>query len=277
MALDIVAGILLSLALLRGWLRGLVFQLGQVALLALCFFAARMLGGAIAEQLTELQQTLPEAAEAIGFFAVFGLLYLVGSFVLHGLTRDLREASGALGAGDRFLGLLVGGAKGLALIYLGFLVLIMASRWNGKLAVPYASSYTGRLVAQHNLFDSDEFPRARALAKLGWLLSTHEAVELVQNPHFVAILMHPKASVLREGPVIQAMTHGDWLTIMRHRGVWDLLDEPEIQQHLNAIEYEERGRVNDADDGLGPAAPQAPPSPAVPPQLPPDLPPIVRP
>jgi hypothetical protein len=75
--------------------------------------------------------------------------------------------------------------------------------------------------------------------KLGYLLHEKDAVALAANPHFQAILSHPKASVLREPEVAAALARGDWMTVVRHEGLLDLLDESEIQEHLNAIEWED--------------------------------------
>jgi membrane protein required for colicin V production len=123
--------------------------------------------------------------------------------------------------------------------------LIMANRTTGKVPIPYASSVTGAWVMQHNLFESEEFPRAKALVKLGYLLHEKDAAALATDPHFQAILAHPKAAVLRQPEVAGALARGDWMTVVRHEGLLDLLDESEIQEHLNAIEWRDEHPAHD--------------------------------
>jgi hypothetical protein len=39
--------------------------------------------------------------------------------------------------------------------------------------------------------------------------------------------------------MIRALIDQDWVTVLKNEQVWDLLDEPDIQEHLNAIEEDE--------------------------------------
>lgn len=239
MFLDIVAAVLICWALVRGWLRGFLYQLGQIGMLALAFVAARALSDQVEPLVASLLDVTPMVQQVVGFAVVFSVVYVVGLMVLGAFTRDIHKASETLSNGDRSLGAMVGAVKGALLVYLCFVGLIMANRTTGKVPIPYGSSVTGRWVMQHNFFESEEFPRARALAKLGYLLHNRSARQLVENPHFAAIVQHPKAEVLRTPAVAEALARGDWMQLMGDEAIWDLLDEPEIQDHLNAIEWEE--------------------------------------
>ena len=95
---------------------------------------------------------------------------------------------------------------------------------------------------QHNFFESEELPRAKALVKLGYLLHRKDAVTLASDPHFQAILEHPKAEVLRSPEVAGALARGEWVTLVQSDALLDLLDESEIQEHLNAIEWTDEQR-----------------------------------
>ena len=242
MVLDIIALVIIVWAMVRGWLRGLLFQMGQIGLLGLAYVAGRTFSSALSDWLLGLVALPPAIGESAGFFAVFGCVYGVGIFVLRSFTKDLHEAFESLSNNDRTLGALVGVVKGALLVYLAFVGLIMANRATGSVPVPYASSVTGAWVMQHNFLESEEFPRAKALVKLGYLVHHKDAVTLATDPHFQAILEHPKAEVLRSPEVAGALARGEWVSLVQNDALLDLLDESEIQEHLNAIEWTEERR-----------------------------------
>jgi uncharacterized membrane protein required for colicin V production len=238
MALDILAGVVVLWGLIRGWLRGLIFQLGQIGMLAIAFIAARSLRGIVEPWLVEVFGARPMVRETLAFFVVFALTYLVGTFLIGRFTSDIHRLSDTLSGGDRLFGAAAGALKGGLVVYLGVVALIMANQTTGSVPIPYASSTTGRFVMSHNFLESEEFPRAQALVKLGWLLGTRKAVDLVGDPHINAILEHPKSAVLRSPDVMVALAASDWLSLIGNEGIWDLLDEPDIQEHLEAIEWQ---------------------------------------
>ncbi|MGM0577406.1 MAG: CvpA family protein [Myxococcota bacterium] len=240
MALDIITGFIVLWSLVRGWSRGFLYQLGSIGMLAIAFVVARTVADPLEAWLAGQLNLSPIANQMLAFAAVFFVVYLVGSLILRSFIRDVRDASATISAGDRILGTLAGVVKGMLFAYLLILALIMINRTTGRLPIPYGSSVAGRWVMQHNFLESEEFPRARALVKLGWLLTSRDKSELAKDPHVHAILEHPKSAVLREPNVADALARGDWVEVMSHDGIWDLLDEPEVQEHLNAIAWEDR-------------------------------------
>ncbi|MCB9787255.1 MAG: CvpA family protein [Deltaproteobacteria bacterium] len=262
MALDILAGVVVLWGLVRGWLRGLLFQLGQIGMLAVAFVAARSLRGVVEPWLGDVFGARPMVRESLAFFLVFLVVAVIGTFIVRRFTSDLHRLSGTLTAGDRILGAAAGALKGALVAYLLVVALIMANQITGAVPVPYASSTTGRFVMSHNFLESEEFPRAQALVKLGWLLGTRSAVDLVEDPHIAAILEHPKAQVLRSPEVMQALAASDWLALVGNEAIWDLLDEPDIQAHLEAIEWQEAQEPAPAPGALPPAPRALPSAPA---------------
>ena len=242
MVLDIIALVVILWGMIRGWLRGLLFQMGQIGLLGLAYVAGRTFSAPLSGWLLGLVSLPPAIGESTAFFAVFGCVYGIGVFVLRSFTKDLHEAFESLSNNDRTLGALVGVVKGTLLVYLALVGLIMANRATGSVPIPYASSVSGAWVMQHNFLESEEFPRAKALVKLGYLLHHKDAVTLASDPHFQAILEHPKAEVLRSPEMAGALARGEWVTVVRSDALLDLLDESEIQEHLNAIEWTDERR-----------------------------------
>lgn len=236
-AIDILVVLFLVWSLYRGWRLGFLYQLGQLALVVLAYFIAKGLGGFIADPLTGSDKLSPALAGTIGFFAVFFVIVIIGGLLLRKLTKDLLSFSEGLGQADKGLGILMGAAKGALIAYIAIVGLIMANRMTGKVPIPFASSISGRWVMQHNFLDSEEFPRGKALAKLAWLLTTRSQPELMANPHLQAIMANPKAQALLTPEVIGALARKDFVALFSNDAVWDFLDEPEVQQHLNAIEW----------------------------------------
>lgn len=235
MIVDILVTVILFFGVLGGWLRGMLYQLGQVAVLLVAFLAGRSLGGGVAEIVADWG-ILASTSALIGFSVIFMLVMTVGGWILWRFTKMMRQSSSSLSQADRVFGVLLGGAKALLLCYILIVALIMIHRRSGSLPVNYATSVSGRWVVQNNFLDGDAFPRAKALVKLGIVMGSKDSIELATNPHFQAIILHPKAAPLRTPAVVKALIAKDWLFLVEQEAFWDLLDEPEIQEHLNAIE-----------------------------------------
>lgn len=240
MVIDLIVASLVLLSLFRGWVRGFLFQCAQAAWLFASFLVARLLGPML--ESTGLSVGIPaHFVGTVAFGVAFVGVFWMGSHVIYKVTREFHESVKSLTRGDRLLGLLLGGLRGGFLVYISFVVLIMAHRLTGNVPVPYATSQSGRWVMEHNFLDNDEFPRARALkaiVTLGYLTVHRDTAHLITNPHFRAILTHPKAECLHDPEVMGALLRQDWVEVLSNEEIWDLLDEPDIQEHLNAIESE---------------------------------------
>ncbi len=239
MAIDIFIGIIIIWGMVRGWLHGFVFQAGQLLVMLAAFVVAKALAPPVAPYVEGLFETSYEVRHAISFFLVFFVVSFLGGFAVRALSRDLRRTSKTLSGTDRVLGTIVGLAKSGVIVYVVMVGLIVMNQSRGIVPVPYATSVSGRWVMQHNIMDDGAFPRAKALVQLGVLVHGGSAGKLLQDPHFRAILEHPKGAVLREPQVAEDLATGRWLKIVGNEAVWDLLDESEIQEHLNAIELKQ--------------------------------------
>ena len=143
MVLDIIALVVIVWGMVRGWLRGLLFQMGQIGLLGLAYVAGRTFSAPLSGWLLGMVSLPAEVGSSVAFFSIFGCVYGVGVLVLRSFTRDLHEASESLSSSDRTLGALIGTVKGTLVVYLILVGLIMANRATGSVPIPYASSVTG--------------------------------------------------------------------------------------------------------------------------------------
>lgn len=238
-AIDILVLLFLAWSLYRGYTNGLLYQLGQMALIILAYFVARGLGDLVAEPLMSALDLSRTVAATLGFFGVFLLIVLIGGLFVRKLTKDLTSFSASFGAADKVLGLVVGGAKGVLIAYIAIVGLIMAHRMTDRVPIPFASSVAGRFVLAHNFLDSDDFPQARALAKLAWVASTRSADEMAADPNVQAILSHPKAQDLMTPEILEAIGRKDYISLLSHDALWAFLEDPEVQRRLDAIPWSE--------------------------------------
>ena len=89
-AIDVLIGLFLLWSLWRGWRHGLLYQLAQIAMIIVAYFAARGLGGLLADPIASTGLA-PIVASTIGFFAVFFVIFVVGSlFSILTERADLR-------------------------------------------------------------------------------------------------------------------------------------------------------------------------------------------
>lgn len=234
-AIDFLVALFIVWSLYRGWKLGFLYQLGQLALIALAYVVAKGLDTTVAAPF-RTSELSPQVTNTIGFFVIFFLVLFVGGFLLRRMTKDLLSFSKGVGSADATLGIVFGTAKGALIAYIAIVGLIMAHRMTGKIPIPFGSSISGRWVMQHNFLDSEEFPRAKAIAQIVLIESKYSSEELAQNPHVQAILQNPKAQALLKPEIMRAVGEGDFVTLLSADEVWDFLDEPDVQQHLNAIE-----------------------------------------
>ena len=141
--LDAVWIIVISALLLRGFLRGFVQELVEVAVLALAAYAGARLYRPVADWLLQWAPALPpQAAMAIGFGAAAGAVLLAGA-VLTGMLVHLARGS-PLSWADSVGGALLGAAKGVAVV--AALVVLVAGLPPGDLRDELSDSVISRRV-----------------------------------------------------------------------------------------------------------------------------------
>ncbi|MGM9859169.1 MAG: CvpA family protein [Muribaculaceae bacterium] len=95
-ALDIFIFVLIAVAAVVGFVRGIVSQVGSIAAIIVGILAARIIGGAV----------VSGSSEPVTAFAIYGIIFLVAYLVTWLLARMIRSAVKALHLGiiDRLTG-----------------------------------------------------------------------------------------------------------------------------------------------------------------------------
>lgn len=108
MTADLVIGILLLLAIWKGWNRGLVAMLASFILFIGAIIIAGILGGAIGSSLFGTSVLAP----VTGFFVCFLVIIVIGNFII----KKVKPKKGIVAGADKILGAVAGGLRMLLTI-----------------------------------------------------------------------------------------------------------------------------------------------------------------
>lgn len=153
-SLDIIVLVLVVASALIGLFRGLMREVLSLAIWVFAVLGTIALGPLVAEWLTFGS----EAAQAVaGYAIVFVAIILLGAMVQK-LVAQALDATGLSGT-DRVLGLVFGGARGLALCLVAFVVLRPfaedAAWWQASLAPPLLAEFENELLEWVGGVDAD--------------------------------------------------------------------------------------------------------------------------
>lgn len=237
-ALDFLVILFLVWSLVRGWRLGFLYQLGQFAVMIVCYFVARALAGGLDRPVAKALHLSPVVGGVVVFFSAFLVLSLIGGFFVARITRNIIPKDTALSSMNRALGLVVAGAKGALIAYAALVLVIQVTRMSPKTAAQpfWSSSFTARFVADHNALDSGE---VGAFAKLTWLMATQDPIKLAQDARFRRVLANPRAAVLTTPEFIAAVGNQDYVAIMRNDALWEFLKDADVQAALQEFPWVE--------------------------------------
>jgi membrane protein required for colicin V production len=236
-ALDLLVLLVVLSSALRGLRRGLVYQVGQLALLVVAWFIAKGAAGPLGRPVASFVGGSPVLGSALAFGGVLLAVVLVGHVVL---LSQIGKASGEDSAAsqlNRVLGCLLGASRGLLVSYVVVLMLVQWSRGRG-IEVPWEGSVSARFVSAHNILDGGA---VGAFAKLSWLASTRPPVALATDPRLQRLMRRPDAQALLTPTFVGHLARRDMASLLGHGPLWDFLEQPEVQAELEAIPWVQTG------------------------------------
>ena len=232
-ALDLLVLIVVLASALRGFRRGFIHQLAQLALYVVAWFVARGAALPLGRPIASTLGVSPILGAGVAFVLVFLAVSVFGHVVL---LSQIGKASGEDSAGsqlNRALGGAAGAARGLLVSYVVVLVLVQWSRARG-VELPWQGSAAGRFVAGHNVLDGGE---VGAFAKLTWLAATRTPVGLATEPGLRRLFARPDAQALLTPELLRALAAQDLPALMAHEPLWKFLQDPGVQTELAAIPW----------------------------------------
>ena len=153
-SLDIIVLALVAASALIGLFRGLMREVLSLVIWASAILGAMALGPPVGDWLA---LGSPAANAVAGYAAVFVAVLVVGA-VVQRLVAKAVDATGLSGA-DRALGLVFGGARGLAISLAVFILMRPfaqdAAWWQASFAPPLLAEFEGELLELMGSVDAD--------------------------------------------------------------------------------------------------------------------------
>ncbi len=145
MIIDLIIGLFLALSIWRGWRRGAVEIVASLALLIVSMLVASAFGTQVGNALGSSGYLRP----IFGFFIVFIVLMIVGSFII----KRIKPKRGVISFFDRLLGAVLSGVKtlliiGLVCAFFRLFQLPSADTVKGSVLYPATLTATSTIVAQ---------------------------------------------------------------------------------------------------------------------------------
>ncbi len=143
--LDIIVLVLVAASALIGLVRGLMREVLSLVIWVSAILGAMTLGPLVAHRLTLGSQ----AADAVAGYAIVFVAIIVLGAMTQKLVAKALDATGLSGA-DRLLGLVFGGARGLAICLVAFVVMRPfvqdAVWWQASVAPPLLAEFEDKLL-----------------------------------------------------------------------------------------------------------------------------------
>ncbi len=145
MILDLVIGLVLALAVWRGWRRGMIEIIASFLLLLVAMFIASMFGTQVGDSLGNSGYLRP----IFGFFIVFIVLMIVGSFII----KKIKPKRGVISFFDRIFGAVFSGLRmllivGLVCAFFRLFQLPSAATVNSSKIYPTILTITSNIASQ---------------------------------------------------------------------------------------------------------------------------------
>jgi membrane protein required for colicin V production len=214
MAIDIIcAGCILLLCLI-GFLTGFLTQVLRIVSFFVAYFFAHLVSHYSAQYIAREVNLSYNIAFLLSIAILWIFFYIMLSVLSLVLVASLREGRKNLSRLDRRLGALLGGIKGLLLIYVVLcgLVLIEKPLYQVYPSIPFntRASALARIVKDNNILTYFHSPYLSALIKLAKIIQDPgRPQKLKTDPRTMKLLANPRAAFLLEPEMLQAVIDRD--------------------------------------------------------------------
>ncbi|NVJ02388.1 CvpA family protein [Myxococcus sp. AM009] len=237
----IILGLVLFFAMI-GAITGASRQVANVVGLAVGYFASRRLGPVTAPHLAEALGSPLFLGAIVGTVLVFictwlAVRYALGALLLRILSTGQHNENRGL---DRFLGFALGGAKMgiIAWVVLSAIAffeqhVVIAGR---RVGLSPKESLSIEVARRYNLFEMTQFAPVKNLVEVAKAASDPKrAGQLQDDPAYKALRKDARFQRLLKDPKLkQALARGDTAALLRHDGVLQLIQDPDVAARLGA-------------------------------------------
>ncbi len=250
MVLDLtILGLVLFFAII-GALTGASRQVANMVGLATAYFASSRLGPILGPKLSASLGAPLFIGIILGSVLVFVCVWLAVRYALGALLVRL------LGTGkhnedrsvDRFLGLLLGGAKMAIVAWVALSAMTFFEQHvvvaGKRFGISTSDSLAVGLARRYNLFEMTQFSQVGNLVRVANAASDPEkASRLQDDPAYKALRKDPRfQQLLKDKQVQQALARGDTVALLRNDLVLQLIQDRDVAARMNAaVRAAERG------------------------------------
>ena len=239
MALDIFCVLVIVFLTVTGYFAGIVRQILYIVCLIGAFILARPATPYVGAFLASQTQMSPATCYVCSCFLAWLVVYIILRLVAHSINRAIgKDRVGQVRPWNKKLGALLGGAKGLVLVFVILCFLDVAfgvakSRgMGGQLEKMYARSYSAAIAARIS-----PFTRWRMEDRIDTLIEAArnpQSLKGIENEAEVRrILSHPKVlAVARSRKLDAAWKKRDIAAIMANKDFRALISDPKIASML---------------------------------------------
>ena len=237
--IDVGLGTIIGLFALMGLFQGIVRQLFRLGGLVLVIVYARFLAEPIGQWLSEIIEWNPLLVYYIALVGGAILVYFLCSFVGIAFHRRISKG-GVTGSANRFLGMLLGAAKGLliAFVIASLIEMVPAESMGGWPAVQSQVQDSFLLKRLHPLNPLPELKFLRHVNDYKELRDDELAIKKLKEQDAVGELYsHPKfRRAGSDAEVNQLWKEKEWFKLMVHRRILALVFDAEVRDILNRID-----------------------------------------
>ena len=240
MILDLAVLALIGLCAIAGYSSGAVRQISHaIGMIAAYLFskpAAALLGPALAARLN-----WPQAQAVSGLSLALMPVIFMGAALTSRLLLNILEPGDERGPLDQGLGVLVGAAKGGAILFVLLCLTVTGESMFGQLNVDIASATAGShsmdFVRGHNLFGQHDPHALDALKKLAQARSDPKTRKILfRDQNVKALMANARLKAAFEDPHLkEAFRLGQVDVLLKNPSIQKILGDPELVKKLEKL------------------------------------------
>jgi uncharacterized membrane protein required for colicin V production len=238
---DWVAVGVVSFFALWGAIAGFSRQVGQYVAFVGAWAGCGLVGHQVGPRFAPQLGVRPAIAVVLCTVMAFAVLFLVIRFVVSGLLRRfLAGQEGGISAGDRLLGLVLGGVRAGLLVYLLLCAMALVESQvtvgGSKMVVGPKNSPLFAWAKAHNVLERQLFGDVGALAAF-----TAAAKEAQGSGSLATLAKDPRVQrLLTNKEAMEAAKKGDTKAFLAQEGVLELLTDSRVMKQLGTLTHELR-------------------------------------
>lgn len=248
MAIDLISLFLLFLFVLGGYFSGAWLQLARIAAFSGAYFLSSPIGSALAPSFAKWLNVQPFTGKIIAWMAAWFLLYFILSIIGLIIVQTLRRrGKSVLNKTDRILGPIIGGLKGIIIIYVALAILALFSstirKHSPMIGKQQDQSKIMSIIGDHNLLANiSPFRDIKILTDVlnKYQRSPKRFLEAIKDPALRKSPFFKRLyQELKKDPKLRvALEQGDIIGLLKSKRLLNLLTDEKRLEELKQINKE---------------------------------------